>query len=343
VFVRPRNLSILTTRRCTAACDHCSMGASPGQTENIPVERIHRLIDEAARVPSLERIGFSGGECFLLGRALDELVGHAAERGFATRVVTNGYWAVTSGAARARTDALRGRGLDEMMLSTGTFHQRFVPVERVIAAARAAADAGITTRVSVETCDQSSFDAAALDDALADLIAARTVHVSRDPWIPDAGRRGEGELSHEHYLADTGPHGTGRCTQVLDVISVTPAQQLLACCGLPCEQLPRLRIGSVADRALDEVLCSTPDDLLKLWLHVAGPAGIAAFVASHVPGYALPRTATICQACVALQQDERAMRVVGAYGKDVARAVVDTYLHIEEAREPLGARHVSAS
>ncbi|MBV9408392.1 MAG: radical SAM protein, partial [Candidatus Eremiobacteraeota bacterium] len=139
MFVRPRILSILTTRRCTAACDHCCIGASPRATGAIPVPRIHGLIDEAAKIPTIDRIVFTGGECFLLGEDLDRLIRHAHLTGFETRVVTNGYWAVNERAAAQRASALFAAGLDEMMLSTGTFHQQFVPVERIIAAARAVA------------------------------------------------------------------------------------------------------------------------------------------------------------------------------------------------------------
>ncbi|HEY0614080.1 MAG TPA: radical SAM protein [Candidatus Elarobacter sp.] len=318
MLIAPVSLSILTTRRCSAACDHCSVGAGPRERLAIPVERIHRLIDEAAEIPSIRRICFTGGECFTLGEALDALVGRAAAAGFTTRVITNGYWAVDAGAATERVRKLAAVGLDEMMLSTGTFHQRFVPVERVIHGARAAAAAGIATRISVETCDQSDFDERALEAAVADLIASRRLRIGRDPWIPDAGGRGTTALSHRRFLSETGPHGYGSCAQILNVISVTPAQDVVACCGFPSEQLPELRIGSIAERRLQDVLASAPDELMKMWLHVAGPAGIAAFVARYIPGYSLPPSASICQSCVTLQRDGRAMAVVRAHAAEIA-------------------------
>ena len=336
MFVRPRVLSILTTRRCTAACDHCCVGASPKATARIPVPRIHGLIDEAKRIPSIERIVFTGGECFLLGADLDALVRHASANGFATRVVTNGYWAVNERAARERVHGLRTSGLDEMMLSTGTFHQRFVPVARVVDAARAAAAAGIAARISIEDCDQQTFDDASLRASLADLIAAQRVHLSRDPWIADAGGRGSAELTHDRAL-EAGANAAGRCAQILSVISVTPEQQLIACCGFPLEELPRLAIASVAERKLDDVLDESPDELLKIWLHVAGPAGIAAFVARHLPGFVLPPAASICHACIALQRHPGAMRVVTEHASEIAQQVAAEYVRLQGARQPLAA------
>ncbi|MEA2690228.1 MAG: hypothetical protein QOD51_2835, partial [Candidatus Eremiobacteraeota bacterium] len=271
MFFRPRYLSLVTTRRCTAACDHCCVGAGPRETDAIPVERMHRLIDEAARIPSFELIAFTGGECFLLGEALDELIGRATSRGFRTRVITNGFWAKSSEAARARVESVRARGLGEMMLSTGTFHQRFVPVARVIAGARAAAEAGIDTRIAIEACDQSEFDDGVLVHGLQDLIEAKRVFLSRDPWMPDAGARGTAAVTHERLLAQKPNAAHGRCGQILNVVSVTPRQDLIACCGFPQEQLPRMRLGSVADETLDAVLEAAPPELLKMWLHLDGP------------------------------------------------------------------------
>jgi hypothetical protein len=325
-LARPQILSLFTTRRCTAACDHCAIGGSPRATGAIPVARLHGLIDEAARVPSLRRIAFTGRECFLLGCNLDALIAHARQLGFETRVVTNGYWAVNERAARDRAAALRAAGLDEMMLSTGTFHQEFVPVERVVNAARATAAAGIPVLISVEECDQSSFDAALLYDDLAPLIAEQMVRISHAPWIADAGGRGTTELSHVR-ARETGLSNAGeRCPQILTVLSVTPNQTVTACCGFPMEELPALRIGSVADRPLDEVLAGAPNDLFKMWLHVAGPAGIAEFVSRHIPGYELPAYASVCEACVGLQRDARAMAVVAEHAVDVIESITSQFV-----------------
>ncbi|HTW86211.1 MAG TPA: radical SAM protein [Candidatus Sulfotelmatobacter sp.] len=320
MLVQPLVLSILTTRRCTAACDHCCVGAGPKATDAIPIPRIHALLDEALAVPSIQRIGFSGGETFLLGDDLDDLIRHATSNGFHTRALSNGYWAKDAPTAMARVATLREAGLRELMLSTGTFHQRFVPPARVLHAARAAAEAGILTRVSVETCDQSTVDPNAVREALADLIARKLVFVGADPWITDAGGRGQAALSHEALLAEgAGDAASGPCVQIMNVLTVTPRQELLACCGYPMEELPRLRIASVANLTLAEAIANTPDSLFKMWLHVAGPSGIAEFVARYLPGFTLPPSASICQSCATIQRDARSMAIISAHAAEIAR------------------------
>ena len=337
MLARPRVLSLITTRRCTAECDHCCIGSSPRATQAIPIERMHSLIDEAKRIPSIERVVFTGGECFLLGRDLDGLIAHAHELELQTRVITNGYWAVNEKAARMRVASLQTAGLDEMMLSTGTFHQRFVPVERIVDAARAAARATIPVRIAIEVCDQQTFDETILHQELAGEIAARQVFLGHDPWTPDAGGRGETPLSHGELLAGGDDRADGRCSQMLDTITVTPDQQLLACCGFPMEQLPRLRIGSLADATLDDLLRGSPNELLKMWLHVAGPKGIAEFVARYVPGFTLPPAVSICQSCVALQRDPRAMAVVAAHGADMIQSIAEGFIELNGGLEQLQA------
>jgi hypothetical protein len=330
MFVRPRILSIFTTRTCTARCDHCCVGASPTARSTISVERIHGLIGEAKRIPSFQRIVFTGGECFLLGPDLDALIGHAHSLGFDTRVITNGYWAIDERTATARVAALRAAGLDEMMLSTGTFHQRFVPAARVVHAARAATAAGIPTRIAVEDCDQETFDDAVIRAELRDALSSGMLAIAREPWIADAGGRGEAALTHERVRERGAQRAAGRCVAVTTTLSVTPDQQLVACCGFPLEELPGLQLGSVAERALDEVVRDAPDSLLTMWLHVAGPSGIAEFVARHEPGYTLPGDpVSICQACIALQRDERAMRVVREHAAEVAQAVAERYVELQ--------------
>ena len=276
---------------------------------------------------SFERIVFTGGECFLLGRELDALIAHAHGRGFDTRAISNGYWAVTDRAARERVTALRSAGLDEIVFSTGKFHQRFVPVDRVVRAARATTRAGIPTRITIEDCDQSEFDDGTLRTELAAALEAEMLAISHDPWIEDAGARSETRLTHDR-LRETGrARSAGGCIKVLTTLSVTPDQELIACCGFPLEELPGLRIGSVAERSLDDVIRDAPNDLLKMFLHVAGPAGIAEFVARYEPGYTLPgNPVSICGACIALQRDSHAMRVAAEHVAAIAPSIVERFV-----------------
>ncbi len=334
MYARPRALSLITTHRCTAACDNCCFGCSPKVTKAIPVPRMHGLIDEAAGIPSMEMVAFTGGECFLLGKELDALVAHATRLALRTRVVTNGYWAVTPLAAQRRIAGLRAAGLGEMHLSTGMFHERFVPVARVLHAARAAAEAGLAVSVSLEECEGSTFDGAAVRAALDDLVRARRVQLIAQPWIANADNQGEALLAHDPATSRFLPERGGGCSTVLDVLSVTPDQTLIACCGFTMEAIPDLHLGSVAERRLDEVLDAAPTDLMKYWLHVEGPEAILAFVQRFVPDYRLPlESPAICQTCLHLHRDPVVQQVIAAHLDAIpAREILTAFAQQAEAR-----------
>ena len=112
----------------------------------------------------------------------------------AVRCVTNGYWGVTAEAARQRVKQLVTAGLTEINFSTGPMHARYVPLERVVHAAVASAEAGLTVAINVETFDGCDFDMTPLlsQEALTSRIHTKRVIVQRNVWINNA--EGEGKM-----------------------------------------------------------------------------------------------------------------------------------------------------
>jgi hypothetical protein len=216
------------------------------------------------------------------------------------------------------------------MLSTGEFHQRFVPLERVIEAATAAAAASLPTRISVEICDQQTLDESFYGEQLRNIPNREMISMGYDPWLVDTGGRGRETISHERYLAceDEDP-SFGRCEQIFDTISITPKGRLVACCGYPLEELPGLQIGSITDAALNDVLSTSPDDLLKIALHVIGPRGIESFVKNYDDSFKLPPAALICQICAQLQKSPDAMSVIAQHLAEFANLVVGMFLTLQ--------------
>src|SRR5512144_1940405 len=87
MLIRPHTLSLITTYRCTAACDHCCFGCTPQVPTSwaIPFTRMLSLIDEAADLGSIRVVVFTGGECFLLGARLNRLIALASAHDLVTR------------------------------------------------------------------------------------------------------------------------------------------------------------------------------------------------------------------------------------------------------------------
>ena len=264
----------------------------------------------------------------MLGRELDDLVERASSLGFSTSCSTNGYWAVNRKAAAERMQRLNAAGLKTIHFSTGDMHARFVPAERIVNGAVAAWDAGIpNVGISIESFEGATFDWRRItDDPEIVRRKSRRLTVFSRPWIPNARGDGSAVLRHSSSFGRFRKENISGCGTILDTITVTPSLSLMSCCGYPIEYVPDLRLGSVATRTLKEALDTSDDDLIKLWLHVAGPEKMLMFVKEHLPDYELPRRyADICQTCVHLHRDKEAMRILREHVDEVERDILWVY------------------
>jgi hypothetical protein len=308
----PTHLTILPTYRCTAACEQCCFESNPHTGGRIPIERILDYIDQAARdFPTLQLVVFSGGECFLLRDDLDRAIRRAASRGLATRCVTNGYWATSKAAARRRLGALYRAGLTELNFSTGDEHQKFVPFERVVHGATAAAEFGLNTVVVVEGCREARFTMQtalahpALERFMRESPARRRLTLLNNVWMPFQAGRAVSQPD-EIYRRRDRVERYGGCDNVLENLVITPHEQAASCCGLTFEHIPEMKLGSARSRPLRELYDAQMSDFIKIWLRVDGPEKILHFAASKDPGVAFPDDAMHpCQVCARLFLDRR--------------------------------------
>lgn len=94
-------------------------------------------IEQAAQC-DYQVVVFTGGEPTLAGKDLFTAIARASSLGLSTRVVSNAHWAATDALASRMVNALLGAGLCEINFSTGDQHARFVSVDNIVRAARAA-------------------------------------------------------------------------------------------------------------------------------------------------------------------------------------------------------------
>lgn len=277
-------------------------------------------------MPSLSVVVFTGGEPFLLGPRLPALVAEAKSRGFLTRCVTNGFWARTERLATDRVNALKQAGLDEINFSTGDFLAKFVPIERVIKAACAAADAGLTSLITVETFSGSTItpDDLLSDPRISERWNAGRLIVRRNVWIANSG---VAPLEHasEHRRFQSG--NKSGCETVLNALAVTPELKLFACCGLHATRIPELVLGDVSRHSLPDVLDAAEDDLLKMWLQVEGPERILDFLREKEPSLGFPAMAVHpCESCLFLFRSPLVRDLLLRHYKEVEGKVVERFM-----------------
>jgi MoaA/NifB/PqqE/SkfB family radical SAM enzyme len=139
-------LHLLLTYECNFECDHCFVWSGPKQHGTMTLDRVERVLDQAAALGGLEWIYFEGGEPFLYYGVLLAGVRRAAERGFRVGIVSNAYWAT------AMKDALEwlrpmARLVQRLQISSDLYHGREPLRPEAKTAAAAADELGIPTGI----------------------------------------------------------------------------------------------------------------------------------------------------------------------------------------------------
>jgi hypothetical protein len=140
-------ISLFLTRRCSSRCRHCGAWSTPWGEKDFTKEGTSRAVAEIQKTPAIGAVGLSGGEVFVA----KELFYHAVDELRRVRLpytfVTNAFWAKSPKKAR---EVLGGvSDTIGMGLSADSFHQEFIPLDRVVNAARAADDLGIPYLIRV--------------------------------------------------------------------------------------------------------------------------------------------------------------------------------------------------
>lgn len=294
----PRTLSLITTHRCTAACSNCCFSCSPQhEGPTVPSENLKQYITEAAAFGSFEVVVFTGGECFLYGKSLDDMISHATSHHLKTRFVSNGYWATSMRVARERVKTLVESGLTEANFSTGDNHQKFVKLDYVMNGAVACAESGLNTVVMVEIFSEMKFEINTFfaNERFLELCNEGKIKILASPWMPFEDKAIGPEYSEE-YL-NTANKKSRSCTSIYDVVAVNPAEYLIACCGLTLEEIPELRLGKLGEgKSLGDILreATKQCNMELAALSAIGPHEMVETVGS---GHLVRGCAHICDAC----------------------------------------------
>ena len=116
------SLHVLLTYVCNYECDHCFVWGSPQQSGTFTLAQLENVFEQAQEVHTIKGFDFEGGEPFLFHPILVRAVQRATELGYATGIVSNGYWAENVGDAMAWLAPLVDAGLNEILVSSDIFH-----------------------------------------------------------------------------------------------------------------------------------------------------------------------------------------------------------------------------
>lgn len=117
-----KGIHFLLTYTCNYTCDHCFLYCSPNSQGTFSLDHIKLILDEAAKIGTIESIYFEGGEAFLFYPIMLEGMRFAKKKGFKIGLVTNSYWATNVKDAEVWLKPIREIGIESMEVSNDLFH-----------------------------------------------------------------------------------------------------------------------------------------------------------------------------------------------------------------------------
>jgi Radical SAM superfamily len=310
-------LGIVLTARCNASCVHCSKSYGPYRTEQLGLDAIHRLMDQAAKIEDDVPLSFelTGGEPFVDFERLVSVVGHGARLGGTVTCVTNGFWARNDAEARTKLTTLRDAGLTLLAVSVSRFHQEFVPLQRVGRALAMAGELGIRTTLKGAVVKSDLVPGGALDTWKDVLDADRITIFPVLPYLRD-----DQVLPEEEYYRERGLP-MHRCPG--DAVCVDFDGVARSCCTMRADD-DFLVIGDARREPLEEIYATFRNAGKQRILRESGPiefarGAIAAGLGHHLKkAYAGP-----CDLCLHIQAEPQLRQVAEAMSKEAAQSAIE--------------------
>jgi hypothetical protein len=138
-----KGLHFLLTYECNFECDHCFLYCGPHAEGTFTLAQLRDVLDEAAKIDSVEWVYYEGGEPFLYYPVMVEGLKMARARGLKAGVVTNCYWATAAEDAKLWLGPVAEIGVDDLSVSDDAYHHGDVEVTPAKVAAAAAEDVGV--------------------------------------------------------------------------------------------------------------------------------------------------------------------------------------------------------
>jgi MoaA/NifB/PqqE/SkfB family radical SAM enzyme len=314
----PSIIGFIVTNKCTAACKDCCFGCNPNKKDRLYLDEMKHYINQALDAYStIKTLVLTGGECFTIGRDLDRIIQYGAEKGLVVRVVTNGYWAKSFKKAYIRLKKLQSLGLNEINISTGDEHLNWVSYDNIVYAIAASLNLNLTTVVNIETNHLSKFNSENLkgDPRLKRYIEKyknAKLRIINGVWMPFT-KSTERKINYANLEKGKtiSIYTASRCTNLFNIITITPSHHVNACCGLTSEYIPVLKLGNVKRYSIKQLYEYQFEDFLKIWLYTEGPQKIMEFVFSCDSTKIIDTSGWHnCQICAELLRDEDKIKII---------------------------------
>ena len=117
-----KEIHFLLTYTCLYECDHCFLYCGPEAEGTFTITQLQQVFTEIAKVESINKVYFEGGEAFLFYPLLLEGVRLARTQGLEVGIVTNSFWATSVADAELWLKPLAELGIADISMSDDSFH-----------------------------------------------------------------------------------------------------------------------------------------------------------------------------------------------------------------------------
>lgn len=275
------NVEIVVTSRCNIKCRHCIYDCQPVNTEKLCKSIIIDLIKQAAALNSLKSVIFTGGEAFLEYDSLVENIALCEDLGLESSVVTNGFWALDSQITNQKLKKLKG--LRILNVSTDSFHQEFVPVDRIRNIIKSCHKLGVECVVRVSYLNDPASEIGIIKKQLTGLEGLYTI--SAMPVVP-----------------------FGRAATLIDTLLIYEYDPNgIPCCGADCPVIDSngdvkfcpgglfshpdnilLKVGNIFVETLETIKKSANLNPIVQMLRLRGPSGLAHLIRNQAIKEGIP-------------------------------------------------------
>ncbi|WP_211830887.1 hypothetical protein [Porphyromonas levii] len=299
----PDILTLITTYKCTASCASCCFGCSPKRDKMMgEMEMISYIDDSMKAYPEIKVLVLTGGEVLALGLdVVCRIISYVKNKyGIFTRIVSNGFWALSESKTREVVNSLSKAGLDELNISTGDVHAEYIPIKNVcrIIDFHESNSELKTLCVVVERHDDEKLSIEMLNDWIVQKYGDNHKTITMEsPWV-DFSNYGDWKNIKSEEGTEYDDFENHGCGNLYAGIQINPEGQFLACCGFASEYSPFLKIGNItANRdCLREYLEEKHHDLLFMWIHTVGPR----YIYRRIYGIDPPIGKHMCEICMKL-------------------------------------------
>jgi len=265
------NLEIVVTSRCNIKCRHCIYDCQPSSTKKFSKPVLKNLIRQAAKLPSLRSIIFTGGEAFLEYENLVDSIALCGELEIESSVTTNGYWAMNPDVTKQKLKKLKD--LNILYVSTDSFHQEFIPVDRIRNIIKACNELGIKCVVRISYLNDPAYEIGIIKKQLTEFEGLYTI--STMPVAP-FGRAAE--LKNTSRIYEYDPYGIPCCGADNPVIDINGDVRFCPGGLFSHPDNSLLTAGNIFHETLEALKISTDLNPIVQTLRLLGPSGLVRLV-----------------------------------------------------------------